>query len=92
MSEKIERITTYIIGGLAGISTFLTLCTSGMITLPAEVVELAKIVSTIAGILVAMIVFEVKKTRRLTQNEKLRNETIALITHEMKTGLTGNFA
>lgn len=90
MSEKIERLTTYIIGGLAGISTFLTLCTSGMITLPPEVVDLAKVISITIGVLISMFIFEIKKTQKLTKNEQLRNETIALITHEMKTGLTGN--
>lgn len=90
MSEKIERLTTYLIGGLAGISAFLTLCTSGMIKLPAETVDLAKIISTIIGVLVSMFIFEFRRAQKLTENEKLRNETIALITHEMKTGLTGN--
>ena len=90
MSEYIERITTYIIGGLVGISTFLILCTYKIIYLPENLIDPTKIVFTLFGILGAAVFFEIKKTQKLTQNEKLRNETIALITHEMKTGLTGN--
>ena len=51
---------------------------------PYEIVS----ITTLIGLIITIVVIEFKKAKLLEKNNSVRNEAIALITHEMRTGLT----
>ncbi len=88
MTETIEKAVTLGIGGLVG-TVF------GIFVVPLEIPFLCEtdrpiliVITALLGMLVSNLVREAKKDKKLRDNNKVRDETVALITHEMKTGLT----
>ncbi len=83
-----EKIISSLVGALAGL-------VAGILLLSLEVMpkgvlhaETLLPVSGLIGLLIAIMVMEYKKDVGLAHNQKIRDETVALITHEMRTGLT----
>lgn len=83
-----EKIVIYLIGGISGF--IIWIITNN---LPKEILEknhnlIISILSVIIGALVASNIQEYKKEKQVKKNNQIRNETVALITHEMRTALT----
>lgn len=89
MKELVERSLVYSVGGMVGMATGYAIVT--FLPLP-EVIKnemaLVVIISIIMGVLTSIIFQKHKEIKTLNENNNIRNETVALITHEMRTGLT----
>lgn len=88
MDNILEKIATYSIGSLAGF-------VAGMLILLLDVIDKQSAhmstvvpVATLIGMIISITFLEIKKNRVIKHNQKIRDETVALITHEMRTGLT----
>lgn len=88
MEETIEKIILYVIGGICGLVL-------GLITLAFNLQFIAGYprsailtITVLIGTLIFVFFSDYAKEKKLTTNNQVRDETVALITHEMKTGLT----
>lgn len=88
MSELTEKIISYGIGAIAGIAIGLifTSTHSPFVALIDEHSFL--IITLLLGLLCASLFLQHKKEIAYNRSKKIRDETVALITHEMRTGLT----
>ena len=88
MRDFIEKTSFYIIGAIGGaLAGYLAISTDIEFLAghhPTDIV----IITTLAGIVIASIVRERENTIRLKKYNSLRDESMALITHEMRTSLT----
>lgn len=89
MKTLLEKSLIYTVGGIVGLIIGYSLI---MIELPAfSITETCRAVvftSIIFGVLFSIALVEGKEKKIFKKNTDLRNETVALITHEMRTGLT----
>lgn len=88
MSETSERIITYCIGGIAGIAAGLILMSTESVFLNYISEHCFVAITLLLGLLGASIFTQHKKESAFARSKKIRDETVALITHEMRTGLT----
>lgn len=89
MKSPIEKILIYLIGGIAGTIIGYLLIHSDISWLNHDESCIAVIITSIALCVLASVAFvEHQEELVLKKNTKIRNETVALITHEMRTGLT----
>lgn len=88
MNDTAERILSYAIGGIVGFIGGTLISSAHMTYFDQERTSFLLAVTTLVGILTAVIVVEYRKSQALRENNKVREETVALITHEMRTGLT----
>ncbi|MDP2593664.1 MAG: HAMP domain-containing sensor histidine kinase [bacterium] len=86
--NALERILTYMLGGVVGAALGYLALSYRMPYLEQERTTFVVSASVFVGILIAAAIFEKKKASILEKDSALREETIALITHEMRTGLT----
>ena len=90
MENIIERLLTYLLGGIAGAVAGLILLSVDMPIVFETKIEEAflLVIMTVIGFLCAIAITEYKGEREMKKNTLIRDETVALITHEMRTGLT----
>lgn len=88
MDDILEKIATYAVGGLCGFVAGMILLSFNMIDEGPGHASAVVPVTTLIGMLAAITLFEYRKNRLIKRNQKIRDETVALITHEMRTGLT----
>lgn len=88
MRSKIEKIISYVVGGVAGFAIWIVAMNLPESTLERNHNDIISILSIVIGILVASTIIEYKEQKQAKKNNKVRNETVALITHEMRTALT----
>lgn len=89
MKSPIEKILIYLIGGIVGTFVGYLLINSDISWLNHDESCIAVIITSIAlCVLASVALVEHQEEVVLKKNTKIRNETVALITHEMRTGLT----
>ncbi len=88
MSEIGEKITYNIIGGICGVAFGLIIKSFNFSLLQTTDTVLLLIITGLFGILFFENLLEYKKAQEFVVIKKIRDETVALITHEMRTGLT----
>jgi len=89
MKELIEKIISYILGGLIAVALLIIVFNLKIFSEDINnYVTSIYILVAIIGVLISALVFEYKEYKVVKKNNKIRNETITLITHEMRTGLT----
>jgi signal transduction histidine kinase len=88
MDDAIEKIGFYVIGGICGLA-------SGFLVLSFDIPYFDPnddyfflVITILAGILISSIILIRKKELLFIASKKAHDETVALITHEMRTGLT----
>jgi len=84
MNEVVEQIISYVLGAVLGI----LILALYLRYLGKESSTSIFFIASLIGILVSVAFVEYKNAKSLKKNNLVRNETIALITHEMRTGLT----
>lgn len=90
MSNAFEKILSYALGGIVGVIAgfvALSFLTDGLFDAPAEQASLV-VFAALIGLLGAIALVEYRSSREMKKNALIRDETVALITHEMRTGLT----
>lgn len=88
MSTTLQRIFSYILGALIGAGLGSLLVSLHMTILDETYVSVVSKIMPLIGLLVAMVIVEYRHQRSLKKNMAIRDETVALITHEMRTSLT----
>jgi two-component system phosphate regulon sensor histidine kinase PhoR len=89
MSGILERIISYILGGLLGTAVGLTIVSFKIPMFEqAGLSTVLVAITTIIGLLTSIIIIETRAERVMKHNNAIRDETVALITHEMRTALT----
>ena len=86
--STIERIISYILGAIAGAGAGALLVVYGMPVNDPMCEEVIRQLMPLIGLLLAMLIVEYKHVRLMKHENALRDETVALITHEMRTSLT----
>lgn len=90
MKSIVEKILFYIIGGIVGVIISYLLMTFDIFSNETGVnYFLIFIILAILGVLTSGVLQKNSEIKELRKNNDIRNETVALITHEMQTGLTG---
>lgn len=85
MQDAFERLGFYVLGALLGAASGILLLPQLKMSSYAEGVMF----SIFLGLLISAVVFEYRKVGALRANGMVRDEAIALITHEMRTSLNG---
>lgn len=88
MHSKVEKTISYIVGGVAGLAIWIVSMSLPEITLEESHNGIISVLSIVIGVLVASTIIEYKEQKQAKKDNKVRNETVALITHEMRTALT----
>ncbi len=86
--SKLERIISYVLGAIAGAGAGSLLVAYAMPVVDPMCEEIIQQLMPLIGLLIAMAVVEYKHVRLMKHENALRDETVALITHEMRTSLT----
>lgn len=86
--ETTERILIYIIGGIFGFIVAMILINAHVPFIDLNDEPAVFIIFPILGMLCAIAFEGTKMEQELRLKDKIRNETIAIITHETRTGLT----
>lgn len=88
MNNTFERIFTHILGSIVGAAIGLTLKSMSTAFAETYMSQLILALCVVIGLIVSIAITETKAELTLRKNNKIRDETVALITHEMRTGLT----
>ncbi len=88
MNNTFERIISYIIGAIAGYAVGSFLVSAHMDVIDPMCRDVVMQITPLVGLLLAMIIVEYRNERMMRKNNTIRDETVALITHEMRTSLT----
>ncbi len=88
MKNSIQRILIYCIGALIGAGVGSLLVSVFMPVVDPMCQNLVSKAMPLIGLLVTMIVVEYRQERFMKKSQAIRDETVALITHEMRTSLT----
>lgn len=89
MIGTFERIISYVLGAVIGAGAGTFLLSTNLEALHDPVCEgLIRSLTPLIGLLVSMIVVEYRHELLMRRERLLRDETVALITHEMRTSLT----
>ncbi len=83
-----ERILMYILGSTVGAAVGFTVRGIGENVLSDYTAQIIVALCIVIGLIVSVALTEYRAERALKKNTQIRNETVALITHEMRTGLT----
>lgn len=86
--ELFEKVVFYSLGGICGIVAESVFLPVYFPYIQENLNSFILIVSLIIGVLTSMVVLNIKNEIKFKKNNVIRDETVALITHEMKTGLT----
>lgn len=90
MKSLFERIISYVLGGVIGVTLGFLLISFNMSLLASENHDLIVAIMGIIGVLISIVVVEYKTALVMKHNNAIRDETVALITHEMRTSLTSS--
>ncbi len=89
MNDTVEKAIAYVLGGVVGAVIGLTILSFHLPMFEREGLStVLVIITTIIGILTAIVIIEYRTEKTLKKNTAIRDETVALITHEMRTALT----
>lgn len=88
MSESIQRILYYVLGGVCGIAVGQILCALANQNPTGEVATLYMLATALLGALAGSLIYQYKRERFFQAVKEVRDETVALITHEMRTEIT----
>jgi signal transduction histidine kinase len=90
MGSSTEKILSYALGGIIGaIAGYILIASHMEMNLQSESEALILVViTTVIGLLFSFAIVEYRHAKELKKNTLIRDETVALITHEMRTGLT----
>jgi len=88
MKEVIDRFISNILGLVVGYVVGLIVCPIYMKYFVLENSKLFLIITSLLGLIVSVVTIEYNRFTRNQKSTAVRNEAIALITHEMRTGLT----
>ncbi len=88
MRQIIEQITSYFLGFILGGVIGLVFWSLHLNYLRNESMYTILIITSLIGLIVSIAVIQYKKAKLIQSSNSVRNEAIALITHEMRTGLT----
>lgn len=88
MGELIEKIVYYILGGVAGATAGYIIESFHFPLFQHADPMIVIIITSLMGIIVAILIVEYEIETTFRSNNEIRNETVALITHEMRTCLT----
>ncbi|MDO8659604.1 MAG: HAMP domain-containing sensor histidine kinase [Candidatus Parcubacteria bacterium] len=88
MKKTIEQVLSYLLGLILGSISGFIIWSLHLTFLknedPYEIVS----ITTLIGLIISIAVVEFRKAQLMRKSNSVRNEAIALITHEMRTGLT----
>jgi hypothetical protein len=87
----IERIFILILGASVGVVSGITLQSFGFGYFINNSQSLLIVSMGIIGVLISSLILFYMRESTSKKEEELRNETVALITHEMRTALTSSF-
>lgn len=90
MSNLSERIISYILGGVVGAALGFLLISFRMTALAHENSNSIVAIMSIIGVLISIVLVEYGVEITMRKNNAIRDETVALITHEMRTSLTSS--
>ncbi len=90
MNSLFERIISYVLGGVIGAALGFLLISFRIPMFAQESSELIVSIVIIISILVSIVIVESKNEIVMKHNNAIRDETVALITHEMRTSLTSS--
>ncbi len=85
IGERVTFCLLGVFGGLAGAALINSLKIPFL--MPAQPAFLL-VIGALVGCLISLFILEFRKAKEFRENSKIRNETVALITHEMRTALT----
>ncbi|MEK7564355.1 MAG: HAMP domain-containing sensor histidine kinase [Patescibacteria group bacterium] len=88
MKDIIEHLASNILGMVVGGVLGFLICSMHLEIIGNMNGDLIVTISSFIGLLISIAVIEINKTKLLEKSNAVRNEAIALITHEMRTGLT----
>lgn len=89
MSEIIEKSIAFLLGGILGIAvSFILRATNMPFWSDVHCFGALTIATSAIGIMTSIAWMEYLRDRVIKRNNAIRDETVALITHEMRTGLT----
>lgn len=88
MNELVEKIIFYLLGAVVGTVAGFILLSFNIDYIDNKDPLLILTITCLLGIIVYMIVHEYRTEKSIRRSNKIRNATVALITHEMRTGLT----
>jgi len=88
MDDTIEKIGHYVIGAICGLASGFLIISLDFQSLNPKETYLFLVITTLAGVLISSIILLRKKELLFIASKKVHDETVALITHEMRTGLT----
>lgn len=88
MSEIFEKILSYALGGVAGLALgMVALSFDGLMPTQFDQASFL-VIAALVGMIVSANFIQHRKELLFNVSKKVRDETVALITHEMRTGLT----
>jgi len=89
MKSLLEKSLSYSVGGIVGlIIGYGIVMIEHPVFSTTETCQSVIVTGIIFGVLFSIALIEGKEKKIIERNNEIRNETVALITHEMKTGLT----
>ena len=88
MRDELEKVALYTLGGIVAFIFATIIVNLNLFIHEENHVAIIFFLATIIGIFISATIIQNKKNRLLKQNNKIRDEAITLITHEMRTGLT----
>ncbi len=88
MSEILERIILYALGGIIGLALGFIILAMNLEFLRGEHSAFLLIIAALLGILISIALYETQRSKQIKNNKQVHDESIALISHEMRTGLT----
>lgn len=88
MKNTLERLLSYVIGALIGAGIGSLLISIRMPIVDPMCADIIAKIMPLIGLLGAMVIVEYRHERFMKKSQMIRDETVALITHEMRTSLT----
>ena len=88
MGERIENIISYVLGGITGLAIGYIILSLNVPFLVGIDRTLFLVIACLVGILISVTFQHHRTLERIKHNTELKDEIVALITHEMRTGLT----
>ena len=91
MNSSLEKFLSYVLGGVTGFAGGLIVVSFHMEIFETNgLSSIVLLVFSLVGVLIAMLLTEYRLAKFLKKNGAIRDETVALITHEMRTALTSS--